>query len=640
MSQIVFIGANVSNFEDLILSIDPTFEIVVIDSKSNGILQMADALANRHDIDSLHIISHGSSGLLTLGATVIDQQSLQTYRDALKTIGNALSASGDILLYGCDVAKGESGQTFISALSDITGADIASSTNLTGAISLGGDWALEFQTGVIEAATISPSKYQYLLPADTTPPTLINLSFPSTIDVSSGSKSVEFGAQANDASGISQVVYWFDKKLVTNIGAYSLVGLYSGWDDATPNQASDSLIVSTATAPGTYNITSVDVKDKAGNVRTYTTADLLALGQRTSFTVSDGIFVPNSLTATVSTEPGKIILSISTAQWSAANNSLNFALNYDSSVVHFDTWRSGGSGSYSASSSASEVGASGTLNFTSSINNGGDKTDFIQLIFTTSEAVGKFAYTIASATVNAGAVANITGSYQFALPLIKTGSALVDTLIGGAGDDTLSGGAGNDFLTGAAGNDFLDGGAGLDSAIYSGLRSNFTVNKTLTGFSVIDKTSANGTDTLINLERLLFSDVSIALDISGTAGQAYRLYQAAFGRKPDLVGLGYWIKDMDKGSSLTTVAAGFFQSPEFQKLYGNNPTTMTLITNFYQNVLHRAPDQAGFDYWANEFNTGKITPAGALASFCESTENQALVIGAIQNGIEYSSWLS
>ena len=34
----------------------------------------------------------------------------------------------------------------------------------------------------------------------------------------------------------------------------------------------------------------------------------------------------------------------------------------------------------------------------------------------------------------------------------------------------------------------------------------------------------------------------LALDINGTAGQVYRLYQAAFDRKPDLVGLGYWIE--------------------------------------------------------------------------------------------------
>jgi len=105
-----------------------------------------------------------------------------------------------------------------------------------------------------------------------------------------------------------------------------------------------------------------------------------------------------------------------------------------------------------------------------------------------------------------------------------------------------------------------------------------------------------------------------------------------------LKGLGYWIADMDKGSSLTTVAAGFMLSPEFQKLYGSSPSNTTLITNFYQNVLHRTPDKAGFDYWLDQLNTKKITAAGALASFCESAENQAMVIGSIQNGIEYLLW--
>ncbi|MBC3920095.1 DUF4214 domain-containing protein [Undibacterium sp. CY18W] len=142
-----------------------------------------------------------------------------------------------------------------------------------------------------------------------------------------------------------------------------------------------------------------------------------------------------------------------------------------------------------------------------------------------------------------------------------------------------------------------------------------------------------------SIERVKFTDTTIAFDITGNAGQAYRLYQAAFDRKPDLSGLGYWINDMDKGSNLTKIAAGFMQSPEFQKLYGANPSTTTLVTNFYQNVLHRAPDKAGFDYWADQLNTGKITAAGALASFCESTENQAIVIGAIKNGIEFTQWL-
>ena len=63
----------------------------------------------------------------------------------LATLGGALSASGDILLYGCDVAAGADGLAFVNALANATGADVAASTDLTGAAVKGGDWVLEAQ---------------------------------------------------------------------------------------------------------------------------------------------------------------------------------------------------------------------------------------------------------------------------------------------------------------------------------------------------------------------------------------------------------------------------------------------------------------------------------------------------------------
>jgi len=53
------------------------------------------------------------------------------------------------------------------------------------------------------------------------------------------------------------------------------------------------------------------------------------------------------------------------------------------------------------------------------------------------------------------------------------------------------------------------------------------VVKTSAGYTVTDTAGADGTDTLINVERLQFSDAKVAIDTSGNAGQAYRLYQAA-----------------------------------------------------------------------------------------------------------------
>ena len=56
----------------------------------------------------------------------------------------SLSTTGDISLFGCNVASGVTGQSFVNQLHQSTGADIAASDDLTG---VGGDWTLEVQAG-------------------------------------------------------------------------------------------------------------------------------------------------------------------------------------------------------------------------------------------------------------------------------------------------------------------------------------------------------------------------------------------------------------------------------------------------------------------------------------------------------------
>jgi len=135
------------------------------------------------------------------------------------------------------------------------------------------------------------------------------------------------------------------------------------------------------------------------------------------------------------------------------------------------------------------------------------------------------------------------------------------------------------------------------------------------------------------VERIQFTDKSIAVD--ETAAQAYRLYEAAFNRKPDLGGLGYWINQLDKGTSPDAVSQGFIDSAEFQFLYGTTHSNATFITALYQNILDRTPDQGGFDYWNNQLQNGILNEAQVLTSFSESNENKIALSGMIQNGIDY-----
>ena len=221
------------------------------------------------------------------------------------------------------------------------------------------------------------------------------------------------------------------------------------------------------------------------------------------------------------------------------------------------------------------------------------------------------------------------------------GTVRSDIFLGGAGDDVVYGGYGKDFVTGGPGNDLIYGGPGIDTAIYAGTRLGHAITATSNSDSNVKDfkitNTSNGTDTLIGVERIKFDDITLAFDTSGNAGQTYRLYQAAFKRTPDKAGLSGWINAIDNGMSLASVANSFIQSAEFKSLYGANPTDSQLVTLLYTNALNRTADTAGLNYWVGQLSSGAQTRVQALIGFSESTENQAALIGIIQNGIEITA---
>lgn len=218
------------------------------------------------------------------------------------------------------------------------------------------------------------------------------------------------------------------------------------------------------------------------------------------------------------------------------------------------------------------------------------------------------------------------------------GSRLNEDDGGGPLADYIDGSAGNDTLEGSGGNDLLLGGAGLDTATYIGKLANYGITHDAAGWYVQDKVGSEGLDTVITVERLQFADELLALDVDGTAGAAYRLYRAAFDRTPDLAGLGYWIKAMDKGASEHEVANAFIHSQEFTDLYGSAPSNAAIVAQLYQNILHRAPDQAGYDYWVNILDSKQGDLATVLGNFSESAENMGAVADLIGNGIVFTPW--
>jgi Ca2+-binding RTX toxin-like protein len=96
-----------------------------------------------------------------------------------------------------------------------------------------------------------------------------------------------------------------------------------------------------------------------------------------------------------------------------------------------------------------------------------------------------------------------------------------DTLDGGGGDDILEGGDGSDTFIGGSGNDYINGRYGNnDVAIFSGVRANYLIeNVVINGLNHarvtgIGPSAGDGVDTLLNVELLQFSDVTIQYGIN------------------------------------------------------------------------------------------------------------------------------
>lgn len=224
---------------------------------------------------------------------------------------------------------------------------------------------------------------------------------------------------------------------------------------------------------------------------------------------------------------------------------------------------------------------------------------------------------------------------------------VIENIVGGSGADTLTGNsasnvltanAGNDTLTGGAGNDMLDGGDGIDTAVYTGLRSGYSGRIGATSAassSVIDAVAGrDGTDTLVGVERVRFSDVSLALDITGHAGTTAKLLGAVFGAaavaNASYVGTG--LKLLDAGTSYADLAKFALDAR-----LGAGFTHAAEITLLYQNLLGITPSADQLAYYQGLLANGTYTPASLAVAVAEMPLNAELIglTGLAATGLAY-----
>jgi len=186
--------------------------------------------------------------------------------------------------------------------------------------------------------------------------------------------------------------------------------------------------------------------------------------------------------------------------------------------------------------------------------------------------------------------------------------------------------------------------------VFSGLRSGYTITANGSLVTVLKK-STGATSSHAGPIRFQFSDRNVAwnnwtllsntntdyIDADGPA-QLYRLYDAAFGRKPDLAGLGYWIKVRDSGTFLRDIASGMADSAEMGVL-----SDADFISKVYYNVNLTPISVAERDRWVSNFKLWRerlfMTPSQArgnfLSKYSEFEWHRVRLDPEYRNGIDY-----
>ncbi|WP_179228285.1 DUF4347 domain-containing protein [Leptolyngbya ohadii] len=150
----VFIDAQVHQYRHLLAYLSPGVKAFLLSPEVDGVVQISQILAQFENVESIHIVAHGSPGAISLGSSQISLDTLSHYSQDLKRWFSNLSTpiAPSLVLYSCNAATGDAGQEFVAKLHKLTGATVRASNTPVGHPELGGSWELPVVMGTGDAA--------------------------------------------------------------------------------------------------------------------------------------------------------------------------------------------------------------------------------------------------------------------------------------------------------------------------------------------------------------------------------------------------------------------------------------------------------------------------------------------------------
>lgn len=215
---------------------------------------------------------------------------------------------------------------------------------------------------------------------------------------------------------------------------------------------------------------------------------------------------------------------------------------------------------------------------------------------------------------------------------------VIENIIGSAFNDSLFGSGENNVIMGNGGSDKIDGGLGLDIAVYREPASDMTItsSKDDAGLVTWEATNSKGDkDTLLNVERLYFSDTRLALDLDDHAGSTVKLLGALLGidgvKKPSFIGIG--LEYLDAGGTYEELMI-----LAVSHVFGETPDSRTVVGTFYQNLTGRQAPEDVVATYARLLDVGELSVLSLSLQVADHEVNLSNIdiVGLSATGIEYS----
>ncbi|ASP37306.1 hypothetical protein CHH28_00790 [Bacterioplanes sanyensis] len=131
----------------------------------NPLTQLIKQLSTIGGADHLHAFCHAEPGQLHIGNSKIDLTSLTDLATPLQQLGEQIHHG--VLLYGCEVARGGTGQLFIQQLSQLLQRPVAAASETIGLSENGPNWRLDHGPIELTSQAIAADLYRHTLAATT-----------------------------------------------------------------------------------------------------------------------------------------------------------------------------------------------------------------------------------------------------------------------------------------------------------------------------------------------------------------------------------------------------------------------------------------------------------------------------------------